>query len=124
MSYPICSESATYSPALLALKRLIRGTLKQVGIAIAALLVVLSVSSLSVGSLSVGSLSISHYGVVEAAPQSGAVAVQLTKPFHGLNARMTAHHITNARLAIPPMAFLTWLEYRYFGETFAGQQAK
>ncbi|NJM99377.1 MAG: hypothetical protein HC800_21560 [Phormidesmis sp. RL_2_1] len=37
---------------------------------------------------------------------------------------MVSANMLNLSQATKAIAFLTWLEYRYFGETFAGQRAK
>ncbi|MGB3296009.1 MAG: hypothetical protein WBB01_23750 [Phormidesmis sp.] len=116
------STTAAYSPALLALKRFVRGTLRQVGIGVISLMVILSMSTHPVTSVphsresppesslptvSVlhsqpqyrASQSVQHFAESEtAAPSSSAAALE---PFPGLRARMVRPSLTTARLSVP-----------------------
>ncbi len=108
-------DTATrFSPALLALKRFARGTLQQLGIGLTALLIVLNLGT-----------STPAPSTVQPAPQASAQNLNTAKndPSHSLKstsdldrtqpaqvtvspalmleASMTQHHLTRARLIIP-----------------------
>lgn len=122
--------SSHYSPALLALKRFIKGTLRQVGIGVISLVVVLNLGThapgWSIGMASGLSLSSStdsatrenlsqpaqHLAQDKASdeaslkkfnrrPSFQAHSDISSHPRHTVSARMTHHHLTSARLSIP-----------------------
>jgi hypothetical protein len=121
------SVSNDTSPALLALKRFVRSTLKQLGIGLAALMVVLNVGAAhSVSASSVSANLASHQGFYQGFHQGSGQNAQQLAPAQALTSASTAHqleqsseyineyanerrigrgttyhHLTSARLSIP-----------------------
>lgn len=120
--------TAAYSPALLTLKRFVRGTLRQLGIGVVSLMVILSISGHSAAgmlpegddfkaeslSLSASTLHLQPREPLSSAASSAAQHLSrsdtetfepgaLSDPFPGLRARMLHHRLTSARLSVPEL---------------------
>lgn len=125
-----CPFTGHFSPALLALKRFIRGTLRQAGIGAISLVIVLNLGThspaLSAGVASESSSLASTYSATREdlsqpvqhlaqnntssnaslqkfshRPSSQADSAVSSCPSHSIIARMTHHHLTSARLSLP-----------------------
>ncbi|MEL6939878.1 MAG: hypothetical protein AAFO84_11870 [Cyanobacteria bacterium J06598_1] len=115
------ASSESTSTALLALKRLVRGSFRQLGIALTALLLVLNLAgaelSLSVPASDVPAVSVSKKhpevslakepGRFKSAEVSGQSITQEVapkspqRPTRLLGPSLTHHHLTSARLSLP-----------------------
>ncbi len=119
------SEPLPY--ALLALRRLVRGTLRQVGLAMMSLIVILNVAghtpaadtvspreNLSAATLPLPSLktpfpentfletmSRDRHTATAAAQPSTTESAPAWRPHRSLHSKMTAHRLTSARLSLP-----------------------
>lgn len=121
MSSHSFSTTAAYSPALLALKRFVRGVLKQLGMGVVSLMVILSISAhSSAGVLSNGGefqaeslasaskLHIQSQRTLPAAAQhssepdaKASESRAASESFPGFRSRMLRHQLTSARLSVP-----------------------
>lgn len=108
------------STALLALRRFIRGTLRQVGLGLMSLVLILNLSApataegtaadwvqravhrVSTSEQSSGSKGSVLRGSVPERLLKESSSAAVEKPFHLLKPRMTHHRLTRARLFIPP----------------------
>ncbi|MEO1396496.1 MAG: hypothetical protein AAFV90_26715 [Cyanobacteria bacterium J06634_5] len=126
MAHPSTFTSAQLPTALLAVKRFMRGTLRQLGIGLVSLMLILGMSVDSPpGILANTALTNSaqpRASVLARAtsnplpanreaghpsfdgasePLSADSVTQVTRPSHMLRANMTHHHLTSARMSIP-----------------------
>lgn len=110
------STTPAYSPALLALKRFVRGALRQLGIGAVSLMVILSISAHSSASgLSSGGefkaenlsslASTLHLqtqrSLSPAGQHSSEPDTETSESFPGFRSRMLRHRLTSARLSVP-----------------------
>lgn len=94
------SESVVYSPALLALKRFVKGTLRPIAIALISLLLLLSISTYVSAETGSEPIAARVSNEVPNEVSDGAIP-PLSHAFYGLKAELTDPHLTSSRLAIP-----------------------